>query len=208
MKAVIFDMDGVLIDSEMRYIDLYLDFFREEGYVTSRDELQILIGSPKEVDDEFLLKKTGTDGQRMMIKRHEFFDRHPLDYSKILKENAYELLNKLKDKGIKIALASSSRMDLIKKVLKQCNIEPYFNCVLSGEMFAKSKPDPEIYNETCKRLGIDKKDILVVEDSPYGIEAAKSAGLKVVGIVNKEYKVDISKADYIVNSLEEINSFI
>ena len=75
-------------------------------------------------------------------------------------------------------------------------------------MFVKSKPDPEIYNETCKRLGIDKKDILVVEDSPYGIEAAKSAGLKVVGIVNKEYKVDISKADYIVNSLEEINSFI
>ena len=100
------------------------------------------------------------------------------------------------------------QIDYIKKVLKQCNIEPYFNCVLSGEMFVKSKPDPEIYNETCKRLGIDKKDILVVEDSPYGIEAAKSAGLKVVGIVNKEYKVDLSKADYIVNSLEEINSFI
>ena len=208
MRAIIFDMDGVLIDSEMRYIDLYCDFFKEEGYLSSRDELKILIGAPKKVDDEFLLKKTGTDGQRMMIKRDEFFDHHPLDYSKILKENAFELLNKLKDKGIKIALASTSRMDLIKKVLKQCNIEPYFNCVLSGEMFVKSKPDPEIYNETCKRLGIDKKDILVVEDSPYGIEAAKSAGLKVVGIVNKEYKVDISKADYIVNSLEEINSFI
>ena len=118
MRAIIFDMDGVLIDSEMRYIDLYCDFFKEEGYLSSRDELKILIGAPKEVDDEFLLKKTGTDGQRMMIKRDEFFDHHPLDYSKILKENAFELLNKLKDKGIKIALASTSRMDLIKKVLK------------------------------------------------------------------------------------------
>lgn len=95
-------------------------------------------------------------------------------------------------------------MDNILDVLNQCEIETYFKYIVSGENFKRTKPDPEIYEYTCKQLDVSKDEIWVVEDSEYGIEAAKNAGLKVIGLYNRELYQDLTDANLIVSSLKQI----
>ena len=115
-----------------------------------------------------------------------------------------ELLSYLKNKQITLALASSSPIDNIEDVLKQCEIETYFKYIVSGENFKRTKPDPEIYEYTCKQIGVSKDEIWVVEDSEYGIEAAKNAGLKVMGLYNSKLYQDLTDANLIISSLKQI----
>ena len=211
IKAVIFDMDGVLIDAKEWHYEALNRALALFGYSISRyDHLVTFDGLPTSRKLEMLTVERGLP-RSLHGFINEMKQRYTMEYvftrCKPMFIHQYAL-SRLKAEGIHLALASNSVRSTVDMMMEKSDLDQYLDFKLSNQDVTKAKPDPEIYNETCKRLGIDKKDILVVEDSPYGIEAAKSAGLKVVGIVNKEYKVDISKADYIVNSLEEINSFI
>ena len=177
MKAIIFDMDGVLINSEMKYQELFMQFFKDRGVFIEKEELLFLIGCSRKTEDEFIASR--------------------LDIS-------VERAQDLKNNEITMALASSSPMNNIEDVLKQCEIETYFKYIVSGENFKRTKPDPEIYEYTCKQIGVSKEEIWVVEDSEYGIEAAKKAGLKVMGLYNSKLYQDLTDANLIISSLKQI----
>ncbi|WP_295754023.1 HAD family phosphatase [uncultured Holdemanella sp.] len=204
MKAIIFDMDGVLINSEVKYQELFMQFFKERGVFVEKEELLFLVGSSRKMEDAFIANRLNVSVERAKCLKETFFENQNVDYLKIRMPYVMELLEYLKNKDVTMALASSSPMENIVDVLKQCEIETYFKYIVSGENFKRTKPDPEIYEYTSKQLGVSKDEIWVVEDSEYGIEAAKNAGLKVIGLYNRELYQDLTDANLIISSLKQI----
>ena len=203
IKAVIFDMDGVLVDSERVFIDYLAKFFEINRVLLDKEKLYYLVGTPANTDDVFVAEKLNMNIDEARKIKDQFFIDNPIRYGEILKDYVKETLDYLKKHSIKIALASSSSMKSIERALGECKIEDYFCQIVSGEMFKESKPNPEIYEYSVSRLGLDKKEIIVVEDSCYGVCSAKAAGLKVCAINDPLFNFDLSKADYKVNSLKE-----
>ena len=207
-KAVIFDMDGVLINSEIEYLKLWMKFYEESGAPADLEELRYLAGSPHSYENELICKKLCVDMPTALKLKENFFRQHPVDYKSIKKDYVNELLEYVKRRGIVVALASSSTTENIKTVLFQCGIRQYFSMLISGEMFTRTKPDPEIYEYTAGRLGFPKEEILVVEDSDYGIRAAKAAGLSTAAVNDPILKFDNQEADYIVDSLRGVERIL
>lgn len=201
-------MDGVLINSEMEYIKLFEGFLAENKVSIEREKLYFLAGSTRQVEDEFLASLLHLDVEEANRKKHAYYDQYPVDYMGIRKVYVKEILEYLKQNHYTIALASSSPMDNILEVLKQCEISEYFSLLVSGEMFKESKPNPEIYEYTVQQLGLDKSEILVVEDSNYGVEAAKRANLKVAAVYDPILQFDVEQADYKIKTLEELKDLV
>lgn len=204
IKAFIFDMDGVLIDSEMEYIKLFESFLAESKVDIQREKLYFLAGSTREVEDRFLAKLLNVSVEEARRRKYAYYERFPLNYLKLRKDYVKEVLTYLKEQGFVIALASSSPMSNIQEVIKQCEIQQFFSLLVSGERFKESKPNPEIYEYTVEHLGLNKSEILVVEDSNYGVQAAKSAGLSVVALLDPILQFDVDKADYKIKYLKEL----
>ncbi|MCF0110721.1 MAG: HAD family phosphatase [Erysipelotrichaceae bacterium] len=209
MKAVIFDLDGVLIDSERFYMEKNIEFCYLHGYPMQLEEMMTVVGTQVIETYKLLYEKTEPD-----MDFHEFvqyydkwFDDLEVDYGTIMNPHVKETLEELKKRGMKIGLASSSPMWGILQALDQCGITSYFDSVISGDEFARSKPDPEIYLTSAKKLGCPCEECLVVEDSAMGIEAGVRANMKVVAL-KEPFHQDQSQADYHVEDLSEILNYI
>lgn len=203
IKAVIFDMDGVLVDSEITYIRLWQTFLAENGVSVSIADLRFLAGSSREIENQFLSKMLHLSVREVEKKKKDFYQKHPINYKNIQKPFSRQLLSFLKEKEIKIALASSSPMENIEEVLLQCDIYDFFSFLVSGEQFEKTKPDPQIYEYTVQQLGLEKEEILVIEDSEYGITSATSAGLTVIALLDPILQFNVSKATYQIKTLKD-----
>lgn len=208
IKAVIFDMDGVLVDSEITYIRLWQTFLAENGVSVSIADLRFLAGSSREIENQFLSKMLHLSVREVEKKKKDFYQKHPINYKNIQKPFSRQLLSFLKEKEIKIALASSSPMENIEEVLLQCDIYDFFSFLVSGEQFEKTKPDPQIYEYTVQQLGLEKEEILVIEDSEYGISSATSAGLTVIALLDPILQFNVSKATYQIKTLKDAINII
>lgn len=197
-------MDGVLVDSERAYIDSLYTFLKNNHAQLKKEELYKLVGCPNDTDNQLIAEKLNMNIEKAKKMKDEYFDTHPIIYSEILKEKCSETLEYLKNKKIRMALASSSSKEMIQRALNECQIASYFEMVVSGDEFVESKPNPEIYEYTVKKLNLKKQQILVVEDSTYGICAAKRANLKVCAMKDQLFHFDLHEADYIVSCFDEL----
>lgn len=118
------------------------------------------------------------------------------------------MIRELKDRNLKIAIASSSERKEILRMVEECGIASCIDFVISGEECVQSKPDPEIYIRAIKALELLETEVLAVEDSALGIRAAKAAGVTVAALEPRDYYIDQSEADCKVNDLIEIISEI
>ena len=110
----------------------------------------------------------------------------------------------MNEKGYRLALASSTQLDLVERVLRENEIREYFEVVVSGSQFKRSKPNPEIYQYTASRLGVRTEECLAVEDSTIGITAASRAGMKIAAVIDNRYNFDQSLADYHIARVKEV----
>jgi HAD superfamily hydrolase (TIGR01509 family) len=204
IKGVIFDMDGVLVNSEFVYRSHLYEFLKRMDINVEISELNFLAGSSGSVEDDYLVKKINKSFKEVKQLRDTYFKGITIEYEKIKKPFVNELLDYLVSKNIKIGLASSSKMENIQYVLEECKIKDYFSVVVSGEMFLESKPNPEIYNFTASSMELDKEDLLVVEDSNYGVLAGKAAGLKVAAVIDPIFQFDVQSADYQIETLKDV----
>lgn len=203
-------MDGVIIDSEPVYGKWLTLFLESQGVTVPETELRKIPGIASQ---DFIKKlelwwknagkpyKTGKEINQMFDK---YSDRFPISYKKILNPSIKEVMEWLKQSHYKIAVASSSPMENIAEVLTETGLYSYVDIKVSGEDFANSKPDPEIYNFTVHKLGLKKEECIAVEDSSYGIQAAASARLKVIAKKDSRFGFDQSSADYHVDDLLQI----
>lgn len=125
-------------------------------------------------------------------------------FTEVFRKEAPDVLRKLQEKGLRLALASSNGLAIVEKILRDNGIRDFFEVVVSGESFRKSKPDPEIYIHTAAVLGIDTKDCLVAEDSTAGITAAHLAGMQVAAVIDDRFGFDRSLADFEVEKIMDI----
>lgn len=185
-KNIIFDLDGVIINSEsvwQKGMDIFLEGLGQEK--ASEAFSKKLIGiSEKEaaklIKEKYLLRQ---DPEEIIEMREEIIrNLHAIDT--VLFPGVFRLLLELEYNGISTALATSSSRHLVDYVLAKFGLRPYFNYVLCGDEVKKGKPHPEIYLETASRMNVKPNDCLVIEDSINGIKAARAAGMKTIAVLH------------------------
>ncbi len=211
MKHIIFDMDGVLVDTEPEYRRRTKAFFEEKGFQISDEVYNLTCGS--NLKETYEIFRKHVEGFQMAFEDYErekraYARRAPIDAAALAEADIYPLLSWLKERRYHIALATSSPEDTIYRYLSALKIEDYFEIKVSGTRFARSKPDPEIYQYTMKKMRAKPSECLVVEDSTYGITAAKAAGAVVIAKKDDRFGYDQSGADYLVERLTEIVKLI
>lgn len=211
IKAVLFDMDGILYDSECFYLEGTIDQLRSLGYEGPDEAVYATIGLDMERNYDLLEKLLDYRVSREEIIRHneEYFNvLHPLDYKAIMFEGIPEELRNLRKMGIKTAVCSASPLSIIENSLKAMEIRDLFDFVETGENVKHPKPAGDIYVLAAEELGIDRKECLVYEDSRLGIEAGRNAGIFTVAREDNRFHQDQSKADLIVKDIHELTEWI
>ncbi len=182
MKAVVFDMDGVLFDTESVCVKAW-DYTGEvmgvgkAGYMVLKT-----LGMNADKAIEIIRAEFGEDFDAEKFKQmgknysYNYFNTYGVPE----KPGLYEILDYLKNKGYKIALASSTSSQSVHHHLQEKDIEKYFDAVICGDMVEKSKPEPDIYIKACKALNENPADCVGIEDSKNGLLSAHSAGLNVI----------------------------
>lgn len=209
-RAVIFDMDGVIVDTEAAYIEEQRVFLDEHGIAVPIEELNAMVGSSHETFLNALVDwwergGYGTFTAEEAYRRYqEWSGDYVYHYRELLNPGVVETLDKLKRRGVRLALASSSKMDNILDVLGQCGIRDYFEVIVSGEQFRESKPDPEIYLHTMECLGLEPSECCCIEDSKFGITAGKRAGLTVFAKREERFGFSQAAADQILDSVPDL----
>ena len=209
-KAVIFDLDGILIDSELFYLNLLLEFLKRKGMVLPFEKACKTVGAHNSPIWENVARAHGgsISGKTLRQEYKDEFERkfrdRELDYSQMQFADVLPVLEKLRADGVRMAIASSSSDKIIRRVVEQQNWERFFPVLVSGDNFRKSKPDPEIYRYTMKQLGTVPEETLVVEDSTYGIEAGKAAGVMVAARRDLRFGFHQEKADCLFDDMREI----
>ncbi len=207
IKAVIFDMDGVIIDSELVYLEQIWEFGKTRNPQMKLEELYPMVGASK-ADAWSVLARAMGQGQtweeaRADLKAHVDLYRD-VDYRKIFRLEIRQILAELKKKGYKLAVASSTQLPLVERVMRENGIIDQFEILVSGNQFEKSKPDPEIYLYTAAKLGVKPEECLAVEDSTFGVLAGHRAGMTVAALKDDRFQFDQSPADYRMDRLTEV----
>lgn len=209
-RAVIFDMDGVIVDSEYAYAQEERAFLDAFGIEVSDEEIAQTVGCSRETFNQTVAQWWERGGygtftpDEAIARFNEWGKSYVYDYRALMNPGVPETLDALRARGLRLALASSSTMDNIREVLQACGIEDEFEVIVSGEQFHESKPNPEIYLHTCEVLGLDPSVCCCVEDSPYGIEAGKRAGLTVFAKRENRFPFSQDKADVIIDTVPGI----
>lgn len=182
MNAVVFDMDGVLFDTEKVCMLSWDRAGEQMGVGKAGYMIYKTLGMTAEKAIEIIRNEFGKEFDAVKFKQmgrnfsYEYFDTYGVPE----KEGLYEILDYLKSKNYKIAVASSTSSDSVHHHLKEKNIEKYFDAVICGDMVSKSKPEPDIYIKACSALGEKPENCYAVEDSKNGLISAHHAGCKVI----------------------------
>ena len=208
-QAVIFDMDGVIVDTERFYFDQLDEMYTAAGMPVSHEELSRAVGASYKDFQKNLARWFAMGGVELSIEEaearyDEWAKDHPADYASLLNPGVRETVAELKNRGVRVALASSSPMDNILHVLEVCGLSDAFEHVTSGEQFLESKPNPEIYLHTLDLLGLPATSCCCVEDSVPGIAAGKAAGLTVIAKREDRFGFSQELADAVVDSIADI----
>lgn len=209
IKAVLFDMDGVLIDSEPVYSQRKIDFFGQYGIHYTMETMNAFAG----LDLDEIMKRlfphhTEEELQKIIDSYKHFSEIYHFPYDEIVNPGVMETLKELRKRNIKTAIVSSSPMQGIQKMIQLCGFDGMFDLIVSGEDYPKTKPDPAVYNAASERLGFNKDEYLVVEDSDTGIASAKDSGLMVAAKKATLYNFKQDRADMVINEVNEILSII
>lgn len=208
MKAVIFDMDGVLVDSQPYHFKADIDTMAEYGVIKDQKFYESFAGTLTADRMRTLKEMFGLDVpvEEMTIKRENMIldimgkeDIKPVS-------GIPEFLRSIEEKGLTTAVASSSDYKLINLILDRLKIAQYFDSVTSGSDVKRGKPSPDVFLLAAERIGIGPSECLVVEDSENGVKAAKAAGMKALGYINPTSgKQDLSLADFITDDFKKIS---
>lgn len=207
--AVIFDMDGVIVDTEKFYLDTLAKLFEAEGIEVPFDDLCVTVGASYKDFKRNLVRWFELGGEHLTedeaLARYNVWEvRNQPDFAALLNPGVVETIAELKRRGVRVALASSSPMSNILLVLEACGLSDAFELVTSGEQFHESKPNPEIYLHTLENLGLPAGDCCCVEDSVPGITAGKAAGLTVFAKREDRFGFTQEAADRIIDVMPDL----
>lgn len=211
IKAVIFDMDGLMVDTEPLYLQAFNFALSSYGkHLTEEENTKRYIGTPD------------IDGAKNMVVRFnlpisalELVEMKQAKARELLKTTLnpqpglIDLLNDLRKGGYKIAIASSSRFENIKTIISSLGVTGSIDQLASTEEVENGKPAPDVFLKAAEKLGVNSSECLVLEDSPKGVQAGKAAGMRVFAIPSQYTKdQDFSMADRVLANLSEVFDLI
>ena len=208
-SAVIFDMDGVIVDTEKFYLGTLAKLFEAEGIEVPFEDLCVTVGASYKDFKRNLVRWFELGGEHLaeeeaLARYNVWEERNQPDFAALLNHGVVETIAELKRRGVRVALASSSPMSNILLVLEACGLSDAFELVTSGEQFHESKPNPEIYLHTLENLGLPAGDCCCVEDSVPGITAGKAAGLTVFAKREDRFGFTQEAADRIIDAIPDL----
>lgn len=209
IKAVLFDMDGLMVDTESLSTEAFINSAKAQGYNMTKEETLKVLGFTKANIYQFWIdyfQGTNVDGKKLVDDHYEYIENVLYTVGPEKMPYVEELLKYLKENNYKIAVASSSDAADIKNNLEKTKLEKYIDEIASGAEVENGKPAPDVFLLAAKRLGVDAKDCLILEDSKAGIKAGKASGAMVF-MVPDMYTVDKEcedTADRILTNLGEI----
>ena len=209
IKAVIFDMDGVIFDTEKVYLDVWSNVFENYGYKMTKEIYSSVLGTGRENVKKVFLQQFGNELPiEVMYKEKDENLAKAIDAGVPLKDGAVEILIYLKENNYKIALATSATTERALKQLSEANIESFFDVIVCRDEVKETKPNPEIFLKAAEKLMRTPEECIVIEDSKAGIIAARKAGMIGIHIVDlKEADEEILNQCYkSFNNLNEIRS--
>ncbi len=210
-KAILFDMDGLLIDSERVTFETYQEILTRMGYVFTKSMYQGFVGSSKETVRQHFYDLFGAQFPLPQVEKetHAIIEDCLFNHPPV-KKGAMTLLSYLKKRQYKIMVASNSIQKRVVPVLKASGIDAYIDGYICGDQVSRGKPDPELYLACCQRLQISPKQALVLEDSEPGINAGYNAGIDVICVPDIKYPSQkyIDMTTHIVNSLEDVIAYL
>ncbi|MDT2570895.1 HAD-IA family hydrolase [Enterococcus raffinosus] len=210
LKAIIFDMDGVIVDTEFEDFRIQQAFIMKENPTLNQENTNFekLIGQSYDMLYKTLRTFIGSnDSLKEIEARFEEYNEvayRAIDYQQLFRKEIFSILNWSKENDIQSAVASSSTYEHIIEVLAACGIQDSFDVIYSGEFVKESKPNPEIYLNTLKKLNVASNQAVAIEDSFYGISAAKAAGIPTIAYKETRAAIDQSAADYIAEDMTAV----
>lgn len=211
ITALIFDMDGVLIDSEPVHKSVEQQLYQKLGLQISYEEHMSMVGMSSKNTWALLKKKYGFQPSvaEMVALKKKMYRKILVETHQIaLIKNVKPVLSRLAQRYT-LALASSSSLDNITTVIDKYELKPYFKVHTSGQEVSYSKPSPDIFLLTAQRLDVLPRHCLVIEDACNGIRAAKLAGMSCIGFQNSNSGIqDLTQADVVVNNYLDLEAKI
>ena len=212
IKAIIFDMDGLMIDSERVTFECYQERLKDMNLTMDEEFYKTLLGKPIKgiyqrfydvYGNDFPIENVIQDVHQLMAERFET-EGVPV------KKGLVELLHYLKDNNYKTIVATSSNRDRVDKILAQAKITEFFDDSICGDEVTKGKPNPEVFLKSCQKLGVNVEEAIVLEDSEAGIQASYDANIKVICIPDMKYpeKQYEEKTFKILKDLTEVTAYL
>lgn len=211
-EAVIFDMDGVIFDSETLVLNCWREVAECHGIRNIEIACHECLGTNSAVSKQIFLRHYGQDFPYDEYKAEmaEVFFAHASDGKLAKKQGVEELLKYLKDKGFKVGIASSTREKIVRRQISEGGLLEYFDQIVGGDMVKHSKPEPDIFLEACGRLESKPENCYVIEDSYNGIRAAHAAGMHPIMVPDLMEPTEEMKslAEQILGSLCAVQEFL
>ena len=212
IKAIIFDMDGLMIDSERVTFECYQERLKDMNLTMDEEFYKTLLGKPIKgiyqrfydvYGNDFPIENVIQDVHQLMAERFET-EGVPV------KKGLVELLHYLNDNNYKTIVATSSNRDRVDKILAQAKITEFFDDSICGDEVTKGKPNPEVFLKSCQKLGVNVDEAIVLEDSEAGIQASYDANIKVICIPDMKYpeKQYEEKTFKILKDLNDVTEYL
>lgn len=207
IRAVLFDLDGVLLKSMEQHLEAWQHAFRSFNAIVKESDFYQLEGRGVRSVVEILIDKYGLD----VKNRSQLIDEKVAYYNKNFKpefyDGIYSVLDLLKNEKIQMAVVTGGLRDRVSRIIEEYFCD-YFSAVVTSDDVKNTKPYPEPYLKGASQLGLSPETCLVVENAPMGIQSAKSASMDVIAITTTLTKDHLEKADFIADSFGEIEEHL
>lgn len=206
IRAALFDMDGLLFDTEQVHMQAAIDCGVKHGHAITKQMTIDTLGVNEKGCSAYFKERFPTfDPETFWADFHQYLYDYVREKGMPLKPYCREILENLRANGVKLALVSSSQSSDINFYLDRTGLHEYFPVIISGDMGLKSKPEPDVYLRAAELLGVDIHECAVLEDSPYGLASGRSAGARTYMVPDlKPYTEEMAAiTDIVVPTLKE-----
>jgi len=202
--GVIFDMDGVLIDSADAHFQSWRQLADEIGVTITKDQFAVTFGRQNNDIIPMLFHVKDHAQIKKLADRKEEIYRDLIRHDAPIVEGAVALVQSLHQAGMTLAIGSSGPLININQVLKFMGVENHFSAIVSADEITRGKPDPQVFSLACEKIGIPPIRCVVIEDAPAGVEAARSAGARCVAVLMHHPRSAFAQADLIVEKIGDL----
>ncbi len=205
VDAVIWDMDGVIVDTDVYHREAWIATFSRRGIDLTQDDVMATVGRR---NDDIVRRMIGKEASRKILD--EIGGEKEADYRRRASgkitalPGVVDLLTQLERSGLKQAVVTSAPLANVRLVMESLELEQYFNCIVSEKDVKQGKPSPEGFLKAAQRMGVPAANCLVIEDAAVGVSAALNAGMSCIAVTTTHSECSLSHANLVVESLEDV----